>query len=84
MPPYVVVTAPPPLGTVHQLVYRGGIAEPEVRNNPEKGSVFGSRKPRNYVAFYFAVSKESRATNGSYVPRRATSVPTCVEHKIAI
>jgi len=76
-----VVTAPPPVGTVHQLVSRGEIAEPEVRNNPEKGSVFVSRKPRNYVAFYFAVSKDRRGTNEPNVPRSATSVPTCVEHK---
>ena len=83
MTPCVLVIATPCVGTVHQMVSRGGIAEPEFRNNPEKGSVFGSREPKNYVAFYFPVSKESRATTGSYVPRRATSVPTCVEHKIA-
>jgi len=68
MTPCVVVTATPCVGTVHQLVSCGGIAEPEVRNHPERGSVFGSRNPRNYVAFYFAVSKESRATTGSYCP----------------
>ena len=84
MPPCVVVIAPPPVGTVHQLVSRGRIAEPEVRNHLEKGSVFESRKSRNYVALFLAVSKDRRGTNGPYVLRPATSVPTGVEHEIAI
>ena len=65
MPPCVVVTAPPPVDPVHQMMSLGGIDDAGVRNHPEKGSVVGIRTPRNYVPVYFAVSNESRATTGS-------------------
>jgi hypothetical protein len=52
VPPSVMVTAPPPGGTVHQLVSHGRIIGPGVRNHPEEDSVFGSRNLRKYVAVY--------------------------------